>query len=171
MYCFILALALTLHVAAAAVAQAPPAVVVPPPPPAPPVPAIVAPLPPPNVPGAVPAPPQRLRREPLALPFGELQTLEKITGRVRGVDVAVGTPTQVGTLVITLRACRKRPQEDTPETAAFFEINEQRPGEATATRLFTGWMFASSPAVAALEHPVYDVWLVDCKTSAGSISR
>ncbi|HNJ98178.1 MAG TPA: DUF2155 domain-containing protein, partial [Ilumatobacteraceae bacterium] len=77
--------------------------------------------------------------------------------------VVVGEPTRVGPLVVTLRACRKRPQEDIPETAAFFEINEQRPGEGGATRLFTGWMFASSPAVSGLEHPVYDIWLTDCK--------
>ncbi|MBL8697705.1 MAG: DUF2155 domain-containing protein [Alphaproteobacteria bacterium] len=157
-----------------ALAQSPPSGVVPPPPPAPPVPAAVAPLPAPSpqvpsAPGA-PASAPRPRREPLALPVGELQTLEKITGRVRAVDVVVGEPTRVGPLVVTLRACRKRPQEDIPETAAFFEINEQRPGEGGATRLFTGWMFASSPAVSGLEHPVYDVWLVDCKSTASPAS-
>ena len=73
--------------------------------------------------------------------------------------------------MITVRACRKRPQEETPESAAFLEINEQRAGEEGMTRLFTGWMFATSPAISALEHPVYDVWLVDCKTSAASRSR
>ncbi len=159
---------------APAVAQGP-AFVAPPPPPAPAAPAVVVPAPPPalapppaSAPGAA-AP--RVRREPLTLPVGELQTLEKITGRVRSVDVVVGEATRIGSLVITLRACRKRPQEEIPESAAFMEINEQRAGDEGPTRLFTGWMFATSPAMSALEHPGYDVWLVDCKTSAASISR
>ncbi len=105
------------------------------------------------------------------MPTGELQTLEKITGRVRSVDAVVGEATRIGNLVITLRACRKRPLEETPESAAFMEINEQRAGEEGLTRLFTGWMFATSPAMSALEHPVYDVWLVDCKAAAAAMSR
>lgn len=165
-----------LVLAATASAQQSPPVVVPPPPPAPPTPAIVAPPPPPamgappaTAPGAPPA--QRARREPLSLPVAALQTLEKITGRVRAVDVVVGEPARVGTLEITARACRKRPQEETPESAVFLEINERRNGDAGATRLFTGWMFSSSPAVSALEHPVYDVWIVDCKTASSPSSR
>lgn len=169
----VMAALLALSFAARAQQGAP--VIAPPPPPAPPSPAVVAPPPPPAL-GAPPAAspgaaPSRVRREPLALPVASLQTLEKITGRVRAVDVVVGEATRVGTLEITLRACRKRPQEEAPESAAFLEINERRNSDATATRLFTGWMFASSPAVSALEHPVYDVWVVDCKTSASAISR
>jgi hypothetical protein len=169
----VLAALLALSLSARAQQGAP--LVAPPPPPAPPSPAVVAPPPPPAVgappassPGAVPS---RVRREPLSLPVASLQTLEKITGRVRAVDVVAGEATRVGTLEITLRACRKRPQEEAPESAAFLEINERRNSDDTATRLFTGWMFASSPAVSALEHPVYDVWVVDCKTSASGTSR
>jgi hypothetical protein len=168
-------LALTLVVRpGVAPGQQTPLVVVPPPPPAPPVPAIVAPPPPPAIgapSGGIPVPPPRPRREALALPVAALQTLEKITGRVRAVEVVVGQPTRVGTLEINARTCRKRPQEETPESAAFLEINERPAGEGGATRLFTGWMFASSPAVSALEHPVYDVWLVDCRTSSSASSR
>lgn len=162
--------------AVGAFAQAPPPGAVRPPPPAPRSPAIVAPpvgaaapLPAPAVPGAASVP--RSYREPMSLPVGQLQALEKITGRVHAVDAVVGEPTRIGALTITLRACRKRPQEDIPEAAAFFEIAETRPGETAAVRLYAGWMFASSPAVAALEHPVYDVWLVDCRAAAGSSSR
>ena len=72
-----------------------------------------------------------------------------------------------GTLSIRVRDCEKSPPEETPENAAFLEIDEVRPGEAR-TRLFSGWMFASSPAVSALEHPVYDVWVIDCKNAATS---
>ena len=73
-------------------------------------------------------------------------------------------------LEITARACRKRPPEETPETAAFLEIDDARPGQPTR-RVFTGWMFASSPAVSALEHPVYDVWVIDCRMARPAGSR
>jgi hypothetical protein len=64
-----------------------------------------------------------------------------------------------------VRTCRKRPPEEPPESAAFIEVRDIKPGETPKT-LFTGWMFASSPAVSALEHPVYDVWVLDCKGRA-----
>ncbi len=91
-----------------------------------------------------------------------LQTLDKVTARVDTVDVPVGRILQFGTLMIQVRHCDKRPPEETPESTAFLEIAEQRVGERPV-RLFTGWMFASSPALNALEHPVYDVWVLDCK--------
>ncbi|TMJ60254.1 MAG: DUF2155 domain-containing protein [Alphaproteobacteria bacterium] len=65
------------------------------------------------------------------------------------------------------RDCEKSPPEDTPESAAFVEIDETRTGEVR-TRVFSGWMFASSPALSALEHPVYDVILLDCRAASGS---
>ncbi len=95
-----------------------------------------------------------------------LQTLDKVTARVSTVDVPVGGAIRLGTLVVRVRQCDKRPPEETPESAAFLEIQEQRPGES-GIRLFTGWMFASSPALNGLEHPVYDVWVVDCKDRIG----
>ena len=70
-----------------------------------------------------------------------------------------------GTLEIIVRTCQKTPPEEPPESAAFLEIRDAKPGEA-AVVLFTGWMFASSPALSALEHPVYDVWVLDCLTAA-----
>ena len=91
-----------------------------------------------------------------------LQTLDKVTARVSTIDVPVGGAVRFGTLVIRVRHCDKRPPEETPESTAFLEIAEQRLGEQ-AVRTFTGWMFASSPALNALEHPVYDVWVLDCK--------
>jgi len=74
---------------------------------------------------------------------------------------------QFGTLAIHVRDCEKSPPEDAPESAAFVEIDETRPGEIR-NRVFSGWMFASSPALSALEHPVYDVTLLDCKAASGS---
>jgi hypothetical protein len=75
-----------------------------------------------------------------------------------------------GALEIIARTCDKRPPEETPESAAFLDIWEVRPGEP-ATSIFRGWMFASSPALNALEHPVYDVWVLDCVNSASDASK
>ena len=69
-----------------------------------------------------------------------------------------------GTLVITARTCRKRPPEEIPETTAFLEIIDDKPGEPQRL-VFSGWMFDSSPALSALEHAVYDIWVIDCKIS------
>ncbi len=99
-----------------------------------------------------------------------LQALDKVSARVSVLDVPVGQTVAFGTLEITARACDKRPPEETPESAAFLEIVEKRPGEAPATP-FIGWMFASSPALSAMEHPVYDVWVLDCKNASSSASE
>ena len=91
-----------------------------------------------------------------------LQSLDKVTARVSTMLAPVGESVRFGTLEIIARHCDKRPPEDPPESAAFLDIWEVQPGEA-AVSLFRGWMFASSPAVSALEHPVYDVWVLDCR--------
>ena len=90
-----------------------------------------------------------------------LQGMDKVSGRIVKVEAPVGQSVRFGTLEIIVRTCRKRPPEETPESAAFIDIWEIKAGEA-ATSLFRGWMFASSPAISALEHPVYDVWVADC---------
>ncbi|MGE0723647.1 MAG: DUF2155 domain-containing protein [Alphaproteobacteria bacterium] len=99
---------------------------------------------------------------PAAADTAVLQALDKILGRTSEVVAEVGETIKFGTLDITVRACRKRPPEEPPESAAFLEIDDQRPGE-DKRRVFTGWMFASSPAVSAMEHPVFDVWVKDCR--------
>src|SRR3954470_15789551 len=91
-----------------------------------------------------------------------LQMLDKITGRVRTIDAPIEQTVRFGALSITAHTCRKRPPEEPPESAAFLEIRETKPGEAPRG-VFSGWMYASSPAVSALENPVYDVWVLDCK--------
>jgi hypothetical protein len=100
--------------------------------------------------------------QPPAYPIAVLQTLDKVTGRVRTVDAPIEQNVRFGTLDIMVRNCRKRPPEEQPESAAFLEVRDIKPGETPRT-LFVGWMFASSPAISALEHPVYDVWVLDCK--------
>ena len=91
-----------------------------------------------------------------------LQGLDKITARISTIKLAVGETVSFGSLQITLRACDKKPPEETPESAAFLQVVEQKPGEQPVTR-FSGWMFASSPAVSAMDHPVYDLWVLDCE--------
>lgn len=91
-----------------------------------------------------------------------LQGLDKVTARVHTFEAPLGSVVRFGTLEIITRHCDKRPPEETPESAAFVDISEVRHGEPT-TNLFRGWMFASSPALSALEHPVYDVWVLDCR--------
>lgn len=93
-----------------------------------------------------------------------LQGLNKITARVTTIETPLGKITTFGTLEIIARSCDKRPPEETPESASFLDIWETREGEEPAS-LFRGWMFASSPALNAMEHPVYDVWVLDCKNA------
>jgi len=90
-----------------------------------------------------------------------LQALDKITARVSRITVPVGGTVTFGSLQITAKACDKHPPEETPESSAFLQIVEVKPGEAPVGR-FSGWMFASSPALSAMEHPVYDIWVLDC---------
>ena len=94
-----------------------------------------------------------------------LQGLDKVTARVSTFEARLGVTVRFGTLSITLRGCNRTPPEEPPESAAFLDIFEARVGEAPVS-LFRGWMFASSPALSALEHPVYDVWVLECKRSA-----
>jgi hypothetical protein len=96
-----------------------------------------------------------------------LQGLDKTTARVSKFDAPVGQAVRFGTLVITVRACIKHPPEEEPESAAFLQIDEVRQGERNSVvsqQVFSGWMFASSPALSALENPIYDVGVLDCRT-------
>ncbi len=96
-----------------------------------------------------------------------LQGLDKITARISTFEAPLGEAVRFGSLQIVARACDKKPPEEPPESAAFLEIVDVRP-DSPEVSLFTGWMFASSPAISALEHPVYDVWVVDCKKDSSS---
>ena len=102
-----------------------------------------------------------------AEPIAVLQGLDKITARVSRFDVPVGKSANFFTLSVAVRECQRSAPEDRPENAAFVEIFENRPGEPMS-RLFSGWMFSSSPALSALEHPVYDVNLLECKGPPGA---
>jgi hypothetical protein len=90
--------------------------------------------------------------------------LDKIAARTAKFEVNLGKSISYNTLIITAHTCKTRPPEEPPESAAFLDIEERRP-DGTQEKLFSGWMFASSPALNALEHPIYDVWVVSCKAA------
>lgn len=94
-----------------------------------------------------------------------LQGLDKTTARISTFEAQVDQSVRFGSLEVVARRCYKTPPEEPPESAAFLEIVDQRP-DAEAVQVFSGWMFASSPAISAMEHPVYDVWVIDCKQPA-----
>jgi hypothetical protein len=88
--------------------------------------------------------------------------LDKITGRIINFDATIGETVQFGALQVTPRVCYTRPPTETPNTDAFIEVDEVTL-QGEVKRIFTGWMFASSPGLHAVEHPIYDIWLTDCK--------
>lgn len=90
-----------------------------------------------------------------------LEGLDKVTGRVVQFEVPVGDVVSFGTFDVTAQTCTKTPPEELPETTAYLEIWDTPPGGQRAP-VFSGWMFASSPGLSAVSHPVYDVWVVDC---------
>jgi hypothetical protein len=100
-----------------------------------------------------------------------LQGLDKTTARISKFDAPINKPVRFGRLIITVRACVKHPPEEEPESAAFLQIDELRQSERSAAvsqRVFSGWMFASSPALSALENPIYDIGVLDCKSDSAA---
>ena len=100
--------------------------------------------------------------ETIANPIAAFSGLDKITGRITNFDVYLDETVQFGALQITPRACYTRPPTETQRTSVFVEV-DQVSLKGGSQRIFTGWMFADSPALNAIDHPVYDIWLVDCK--------
>ena len=93
-----------------------------------------------------------------------LRGLDKITGRPTNVFAPIGVPVDFATLTITARYCYSTPPSEPPETTAFVEIIDRRPDQ-TPKQVFSGWMHASSPSLNGLQHPLYDVWVISCKTN------
>lgn len=95
--------------------------------------------------------------------------LDKITARATSFSATVDTPQRYGALEVLVRACHKAPPEETPRTAAYVEVRQvdTATGEVQPHPVFKGWMFAESPGLNALEHPVYDIWVTDCRNSSG----
>ncbi len=96
--------------------------------------------------------------------------LDKVAARVSTFSGSVGAPIKFGTLEIRADTCVTHPPEETPENAAFLEIFQLLDG-GKKEKVFSGWMFGSSPALSALDHPVYDVWVMRCENSKASKPR
>ena len=103
--------------------------------------------------------------ETISNPIASFSGLDKITGRITNFDVYIDETVQFGALQITPRVCYTRPPTETQRTSVFVEV-DQVSLKGGSERIFTGWMFADSPALNAIDHPVYDVWLVDCKQTS-----
>lgn len=95
-------------------------------------------------------------------PIAEFAGIDKITGRIITFDVYIDETVQFGALQVTPRVCYSRPQTEDPKTDSFVEVDEITL-DRKIRRIFTGWMFAESPGLNAVEHAVYDVWLKECK--------
>ena len=89
-----------------------------------------------------------------------LRTLDKITGRATDIQVNVGEKVTFGSLELVLRTCHQTPPEEPPESVAFLEIKSKT--QKTDDWLFSGWMFSSSPGLNALNHAIYDIWVIEC---------
>lgn len=104
------------------------------------------------------------------MPVVKLQSLDKISARTMIFEARVGSTVKFGSLFIKTQACRKASPLDEPESAAFLQIWEVTTRNPDPHWVFSGWMFASSPALSSMDHPVYDVWVLDClerKTGEG----
>lgn len=111
------------------------------------------------------AQPGGVRAEKIENPVAVFAGLDKITGRIISFDVYIGETVQFGALQVVPRVCYTRPPTEAPQTTAFVEADEITLNNEVR-RIFTGWMFASSPGLHAIEHPVYDIWLTDCKQTS-----
>ena len=108
------------------------------------------------------APPALAQQDWVPRQSAELQVLDKVTARISVLKAGVGQTAQYGTLSILVRACNARPPDEVPDAAAFLEMTDSRRA-AGAQQVFRGWMFANAPGVSMLEHPVYDVRVLDCR--------
>ena len=98
-------------------------------------------------------------------PVAVFSGIDKITGRITSFDVYIGETVQFGALQVTPRVCYSRDDTEAQKVTTFVEVDEITL-DRKIRRIFTGWMFADSPGLNAVEHPVYDVWLTECKAKS-----
>lgn len=116
---------------------------------------------------ALALPSEALHADTIKNPIAVFAALDKVTGRISHLEIPIDETVEFGALKVTPRVCDTRPPTETPHTASFVEVDEVKlTGEEQ--RIFTGWMFAESPGLHAVEHPVFDVWLTNCKTPEGA---
>ncbi len=90
-----------------------------------------------------------------------MQAMDKVTGRVNKITVPVNSKISFGDFSLVLRSCKKRPAEETPENFAFVDVTDKSFG-TDEYNIFRGWLVSSTPGINAIEHPIYDVWLLEC---------
>ena len=90
-----------------------------------------------------------------------MQAMDKVTGRVNKVTVPVNSKISYGDFSLVLRACKKRSAEETPENFAFIDVTDKSFGKEEYN-IFRGWVLSSTPGISAIEHPIYDMWLLEC---------
>lgn len=91
----------------------------------------------------------------------QMQAMDKITGRVSVIEVPVGGEVKFGSFSVVVRSCKTRSEDEIPENFAFVDVTDKS-FDKEEFNIFKGWMFSSSPAINAVEHPIYDVWLLKC---------
>ena len=96
-----------------------------------------------------------------------LRGLDKISGQTTDIVAPIGKQVTFATLQITARYCYSTPPSQTPQTVAFLQIDEYRPDQSPR-RVFSGWMYASNPGLNGMDHPLYDVWVIHCRSSTPS---
>ena len=96
--------------------------------------------------------------------------LDKVTATIQKLEVPINETVQFGALKVTPRVCYSRPPTEQPKTTSFVEVDEIEL-DGKEKRIFTGWMFAQSPGLNAVEHPVFDVWLTDCAKPSNAVAQ
>lgn len=96
--------------------------------------------------------------------------LDKVTATIQKLEVPIGETAEFGALKVTPRVCYSRPPTVQPKTTSFVEVEEVQL-DGAETRIFSGWMFAQSPGLNAVEHPVFDVWLTDCAGPRSTVAQ
>jgi hypothetical protein len=123
-----------------------------------------------DAPEAAEVPVEQAPVQRISNPTAVFSGLDKITGRIISFEAAIDETVQFGALQVTPRACYTRPPTEIQNTTAFVEVDEITLA-GDIKRIFTGWMFANSPGLNAVEHPIYDVWITDCKTTPPAIAQ
>lgn len=113
--------------------------------------------------------PGTVKADKIENPAAVFAALDKVTARIKPLAINIGDTAEFGALKVTPRVCFTRPPTEPPLTTAFVEVDEIKL-DGSENRIFTGWMYAQSPGLHAVEHPVFDVWLTSCKTESGDTS-
>lgn len=99
-----------------------------------------------------------------------IRALNKQTGKTKDIEIPVNDERMFENILIKVFSCYTRPEDETPENSAFIKVNETNTSykeELNSVKqgatIFSGWMFSSSPSLVAMEHPNYDIWLLECK--------